>query len=283
VSATGRVVFVGAGPGAADLITVRGARCIAEADVVLWPAGVVAIECVREHARPDAELIDSSGWGPEQALALYRRAAARRLTVAVLHVGSGELARQLDACRRLGMQVELVPGVSTFAAAAAAAGTSLIGTPVTVAGSDSSGVDCGQLRLFHTDESGTVAVAVSAAKAGLLAQQLRAGGYTDDTPVVVAYKVSWPDQLVVHTTLGELECTVKRHRLWRQTVFLVGRALQAKPFATGEDSRTRTYQPGRARGYRKIDKIDKVDWAGKTDAVATGQSSRRRSRSRRTS
>ena len=68
--------FVGAGPGAADLITLRGARRIAEADVVIWAASLVMAECVTEHARPDAELVDSSQIAHEDVLTIFARAAA---------------------------------------------------------------------------------------------------------------------------------------------------------------------------------------------------------------
>jgi len=266
VSATGRVVFVGTGPGAADLITVRGARRIAEADIVLWPAGAVPVECVREHARPDAELIDSSRWGNEQLLATFRRAAARRLTVAVVHAGelptAGELGRQHDACRQLGMRVEIVAGVSVFAAAAAAAGRELTGEAPDDA-VIATRTDCGLVRLPEWTRQAspgrhgsTTAVVAPAARAGVLVEQLRASGYPDDTPVLVAYKISLPDQLVLRTTLGELECAVKNHRLWRQTVFLVGRIFgAAQPRRNGgvKQADQPPYHPGRARAYRRAE------------------------------
>ena len=125
----GMVSFVGAGPGAADLITLRGAQRIAAADVVIWAASLVAEECVTEHARPDAELLDSSRLTHEDVLAVYRRAAAEGLRVARVHSGDpalwGAVQEQYDACVELGLEVEIVPGVSAFTAAAAAAGREL--------------------------------------------------------------------------------------------------------------------------------------------------------------
>jgi precorrin-4/cobalt-precorrin-4 C11-methyltransferase len=123
VTTTGRVSFVGAGPGAADLITLRGARRIAEADVVIWAPSAVDAECVREHARADADLVDFSRVTQEEITDLYRRAAASRLTVVRLHAGDaatgGGVQEQHDLCLRLGLEVEVVPGVSVVAAAAA--------------------------------------------------------------------------------------------------------------------------------------------------------------------
>jgi len=286
VSTTGQVVFVGAGPGAADLITVRGVRRIAEADLVLWPAGAVPIESIREHLRPGAELIDSSRWGQEQLLATFRRAAAQRLTVVVVHAGElpavCDMGRQHDACRQLGMRVEVVAGVSAFAAAAAAAGQGLTGEAPDDA-VIATRTDCGLAWLpewtrqaMPGRHGSTTAIMAPAARAGALVEQLRASGYPDDTPVLVAYKISLPDQLVLRTTLGELECAVKNHRLWRQTVFLVGRMLgtgqqrangraggikqagggrqAGQPDrASGQPDRAQPYHPGRARGYRRAD------------------------------
>src|SRR5262245_54521693 len=118
----GKVSFVGAGPGAADLITLRGARRIAEADVVIWAASLVMAETVTDHARPDAELVDSSRIAHEDVLALYRRAAAEGLKVARVHSGDpslwGAVQEQYDAAEELGLEVEIVPGVSAFGAAA---------------------------------------------------------------------------------------------------------------------------------------------------------------------
>ena len=106
--------FVGAGPGAADLITLRGARRIAEADVVIWAASLVMAECVTEHARADAELVDSSQIAHEDVLALYRRAAADGLRVARVHSGDpslwGAVQEQYDAAGSSGSRSRSCPG-----------------------------------------------------------------------------------------------------------------------------------------------------------------------------
>ncbi|WP_447003750.1 SAM-dependent methyltransferase [Saccharothrix isguenensis] len=225
---TGRVSFVGAGPGAADLITVRGAKRIAEADVVLWSPGVVEIECVREHARPDAELVDFSRVAESEVAEVYRRASAGKLKVVRLHAGDpalwGGLRDQQDVCRRLGLETDVVPGVSQVSAAAASVGreltTSDIAQSLLLVGPESAE----HIREFAAHGT-TMAISASGARTGLLVEQLRAGGYADDTPVVVAYKVSLPDETVAQTTLGELEACVKEHKLYRTTLFLVGKVL----------------------------------------------------------
>ncbi|MFD1152395.1 cobalt-precorrin-4/precorrin-4 C(11)-methyltransferase [Saccharothrix hoggarensis] len=225
---TGRVSFVGAGPGAADLITVRGAKRIAEADVVLWAPSVVEAECVREHARPDAELVDFSRVADADVVEVYRRASAGRLKVVRLHAGDpslwGGLRDQQEVCRRLGLETDVVPGVSQVSAAAAAVGreltTSDVAQSLVLAGPESAE----HVREFAAHGT-TMAISASGARTGLLVEQLRAGGCADDTPVVVAYKVSLPDETVVQTTVGELEACVKEHKLYRTTLFLVGKVL----------------------------------------------------------
>ncbi|MER2091521.1 MAG: SAM-dependent methyltransferase, partial [Saccharopolyspora rectivirgula] len=105
---TGRITFIGAGPGAADLITVRGARRIAEADIVVWAASLVTPECIKEHARKDAELVDSSRLVHEEAIEIYRRAERDKLKVARVHSGDpslwGAVQEQYDACTKMNLE-----------------------------------------------------------------------------------------------------------------------------------------------------------------------------------
>lgn len=280
MSDTGRVVFVGAGPGAADLITVRGAQRLAQADIVLVPAGAVCSEFVHEHVNPSAELINSSAFGFEQSVALYRRAAAQRAIMVVLRPGElslwTDLSLHLDACRRLGMRAECVPGVSVFASAAAEAGTELAGThaaePVILSRGPASTAQQQLAELAR--QGGTLALSASAARTSDVVTELRTGGYTDDTPVVVAYKPSWPDQQVLHTTLGKLERTVKQHRLWRNTIFLIGKALVGiKPFATN-GTRNGTAGGANGRGSSRPYQTNGA-YRGAGNAVSNGVSSAR--------
>lgn len=254
---TGRVSFIGAGPGAADLITLRGARRIADADVVVWAASLVMEECVTEHARADAELIDSSQIAHEDVLALYRRAAADGLAVARVHSGDpslwGAVQEQYDAAVEIGLDVEIVPGVSAFGAAAAAAGRELTIPEVAQAvvlcrleGGKTPMPEREKLREFARHGT-TMAIFLSAARTSQMVDELRAGGYPDDTPVVVAYRTTWPDELTIRCRLDEVEAVCKERKLWRQTLFLVGAALGA----TG--TRSHLYHPGHFHTFRKPD------------------------------
>jgi precorrin-4/cobalt-precorrin-4 C11-methyltransferase len=93
-----------------------------------------------------------------------------------------------------------------------------------------------------------MALFLSAARSGQLCDELLEGGYPPDTPVVVAYQATWPDELIVECTIETLEQTVKAHKLWKHTLFLVGPALGA------EGTRSHLYHPGHFHGYRRADR-----------------------------
>ncbi|MBB5155590.1 precorrin-4 C11-methyltransferase [Saccharopolyspora phatthalungensis] len=254
---TGRISFIGAGPGAADLITVRGAQRIAEADIVVWDASLVAPECIQEHARGDAELVDSSRLTHEQALEIYRRAERDKLNVARVHPGDpslwGAVQEQYDACARMNLEVEIVPGVAVFSAAAAAAGRELTVPEVaqslvlTRLGGGKTPMPDGEKVREFAKHGTTMALFLSAARTGQLVEELRAGGYADDTPVLVAYKVTWPDELLLRANLADLEKTVKQHKLWGHTLFIVGKGLN------GNGTRSHPYHSGNFHTYRRVD------------------------------
>lgn len=250
---TGRVTFVGAGPGAADLITVRGARALATADIVVWAASLVHHDMLG-HAAASAWIVDSSTLTLESTVDIYRRAAAAGLHVVRLHSGDpalwGALQEQLDACAGLDLRVDVVPGVSSYTAAAAAAGRELTVPEVaqsvvlTRLGGGKTPMPSSESVEAFARHGTTMAVFLSAARSRRLAAELSAGGYPPATPVLVAYRVSWPDELLLWCTVGTLEATVKRHRLWKHTLFLVGPALGAA------GTRSHLYHPGHFHGHR---------------------------------
>ncbi|WP_330467003.1 precorrin-4 C(11)-methyltransferase [Micromonospora zamorensis] len=256
MTSDGKVWFVGAGPGAADLLTVRAARVIAEADIVIWAASLVHAD-VLDHARPGAEVIDSSQLPIEGVLPLYQRAAEQGLTVARIHSGDpalwGAVQEQLELCRALGLAVEIVPGVSSFTAVAAIVGRELTVPEVaqsvilTRLEGGKTPMPPGERVRDFARHGTTMALFLSAARSGQVQAELLAGGYPEDTPAVVAYQATWPDELVVRCTVGTLEATVKQHKLWKHTLFLVGPALAA------EGTRSHLYHPGHFHTFRKAE------------------------------
>ena len=252
----GRVVFVGAGPGAPDLLTQRGARAIQDADIVIWASSLVD-QRILAHAREDAEIVDSAQLPMEGVLPYYERAAQGKLIVARVHSGDpslwGAVQEQLEQCHKLGVGTEIVPGVSSFTAVAARIQRELTIPEVaqsvilTRLGGGKTPMPPGEQVKEFARHGTTMALFLSAARSGQLQEELLQGGYPPDTPCVVAYQVTWPDELIVHTTLDTLAATVKQRRLWKHTLVLIGPAL-----ATA-GSRSHLYHPGHFHGYRKAD------------------------------
>jgi precorrin-4/cobalt-precorrin-4 C11-methyltransferase len=250
------VVFVGAGPGAPDLITERGARAISEADIVIWASSLVDHR-ILSHARPGAEIVDSAQLPMEGVLPCYERAARDELTVARVHSGDpslwGAIQEQLEQCHQLGLDTEVIPGVSSFSAVAAAIQRELTipeiaqSVILTRLGGGKTPMPPKEKIKEFARHGTTMALFLSAARSGQLQAELREGGYPPDTPCVVAYQVTWPDELILRTTLDDLARTIKERKLWKHTLVLVGPGLAAG------GSRSRLYHPGHFHGYRKAD------------------------------
>jgi precorrin-4/cobalt-precorrin-4 C11-methyltransferase len=252
----GRVTFVGAGPGAPDLLTMRGAAAIAQADIVIWASSLVHPD-VLAHARQGAEIVDSARLPMEGVLPYYQQAAQRHQRVARVHSGDpslwGAIAEQLEQCAALGLDTEVIPGVSSFTALAAAVKRELTIPEVaqsvilTRLGGGKTPMPPGERVAGFASHGTTMALFLSAARSGQLQEELLTGGYPPDTPCVVAYQVTWPEELIMHCTLGDLAATIKQHKLWKHTLILVGPALAA------QGSRSHLYHPGHFHGYRKAD------------------------------
>jgi len=257
LSSKGRVVFVGAGPGAPDLLTHRGARAIAAADVVIWASSLVD-QRVLAHAREGAEIVDSATLPMEGVLPYYQRAAQHKQTVARVHSGDpslwGAIQEQLDQCTAMGLDTEIVPGVSSFTAVAARIGRELTIPEVaqsvilTRLGGGKTPMPPGEQVAEFARHQTTMALFLSAARSGQLQDELLAGGYPPDTPCVVAYQVTWPDELIERCALADLAATIKDRKLWKHTLVLVGPGLAAG------GSRSHLYHPGHFHGYRKADR-----------------------------
>ncbi|MGH3341790.1 MAG: precorrin-4 C(11)-methyltransferase [Carbonactinosporaceae bacterium] len=251
-----KVWFVGAGPGAADLLTLRAVRVIAEADMVIWAASLVHAD-VLAHARPDAEIVDSAQLPLEGVCPLYARAGQNGLVVARIHSGDpalwGAVQEQRELCDAIGIEHETIPGVSAFSAAAALVDRELTVPEVaqsvilTRLGGGKTPMPAGEGIRDFARHGTTMALFLSAARSGQLQAELLDGGFPLQTPVVVAYQATWPHELVVTCTVGTVEETVKAHKLWKHTLFLVGPALAAG------GRRSQLYHPGHFHGFRRAD------------------------------
>ena len=251
-----KVWFIGAGPGAPDLITLRGAKLIAEADVVVWARSLVH-EGVLEHARPVAEVIESTTIPLEGVLELYERAVREDLEIARVHSGDpslwGAVLEQVEFCEELGLDWEIVPGVSSLGAAAAAIGRELTVPEVaqsvilTRRASRTPMPNNEGIRAFAAHGT-TMAIFLSAARPRLLQEELLEGGYAPDTPCAVVYKASWPDEQVIECRLDELADRIREAGFTRQALVLVGPGLEAA------GTRSHLYSPAFSHSFRKAER-----------------------------
>lgn len=254
--AGGKVWFVGAGPGSPDLITIRGARVIGEADMIIWASSLVHADLLG-HARTGAEIFDSARLPLEGVRDLFRRALAERLVVARVHSGDpalyGAVQEQREICDELGLEHETVPGVSAFSAVAALVDRELTAPEISqsvvltrLAGGRTPMPPRERVRDFAA-HGATMALYLSVARSKRLQDELLAGGYPPDTPCVVAHAATWPEQLILHCDLADLAETCKRHRLWKHTLVLVGPALASS------GRRSYLYHPGEFHTLRDAD------------------------------
>lgn len=255
----GLVVFVGAGPGADDLITLRGARVIAQADIIIWASSLVHPGIVAHH-KETAEVIDSASIPLEDLVPLYSRARDEGLLVARVHTGDpdiyGATAEQRDLCRQIGIPTETVPGISAFSAAAARADAEITLPEVAqsmiltrLEGGRTPMPEKENIRAFAAHGT-TMAIYLSAARNKQLEQALLEGGYDPQTPCIIGYRVTWPDERIWRVPLAELSSTMKEHKLWKHTIVLVGPALAQDKLA----KRSHLYHPGFRHEYRAADK-----------------------------
>jgi precorrin-4/cobalt-precorrin-4 C11-methyltransferase len=232
------VYFIGAGPGAPDLITLRGRDLIARCPLVLYAGSLVPHE-ILGHARSDARLVDSAAMTLDEIVAAMAEAASAGEDVARVHSGDpslyGAIAEQMRRLDQLGIDYDVVPGVPAFAAAAAALKTELTlpGVSQTViltrTAMKASPMPEGEELAALGRSGATLAVHLSVRNLRVL-QEALIPHYGEDCPVAVVYRASWPDELVIRTTLGEVRGKVRAAKITRTALILVGRVLQAEGF-----------------------------------------------------
>ena len=227
------VHFIGAGPGAPDLVTVRGLRLIESCPVCLY-AGSLVPGAILASAPRGARLIDTAPLTLDEIVAYMSEAHEGGLDVARLHSGDpslyGAIAEQMGRLAALGIPFDVTPGVPSFAAAAAALGCELTLPEVaqtvilTRTASRSSPMPEGEAIERLAASRATLAIHLSVAN---LARVVRAltPSYGADCPAVVAYRVSWPDELLIRGTLADIRAKVKEARITRTALVLVGPAL----------------------------------------------------------
>lgn len=233
------VHFIGAGPGAPDLITVRGLNLIRRCPVVLYAGSLVPAEVVAE-APAGARVVDTAPLALDEIVAEMERAHAAGLDVARVHSGDpsiyGATAEQMRRLDALGIPYDVTPGVPSFAAAAAALGreltlpevsqTVILSRTAVRASAMPPGEDLATLGASRA----TLCLHLSVNNLAAVVRELTPL-YGGDCPVVVAYRVSWPDQAFLKGTLADIRDKVKAAGFTRTALVLVGRVLGAQDFA----------------------------------------------------
>lgn len=253
--ATGKVWFIGAGPGDPELITVKGARLIASADLIVYAGSLVPREALA-GARPGVPVMDSAPLSLPETHALLRGCALSGGTAVRVHTGEpslyGAVREQAALLDAEAIPWEVVPGVSSAFATAAAAGVSFTvpGGPQTFILTRLSGrtpVPESEALPSLAAHGAAMAVLLSAGEPERVQEELLAGGYPPHTAVVLGHKVGWPGGEVVRTRLSELAATARAKGFTKQTCFLVLPGQDLAP----EDSRSKLYDPSFSHGTRK--------------------------------
>jgi len=232
------VHFIGAGPGAPDLITVRGRDLIAAAPVCLY-AGALVPKDVLAYAPAGARIVDTADLTLDEIESEFIRARDRDEDIARLHSGDlsiwsamAEQIRRLDA---RGIAYDVTPGVPAFAAAAAAIGRELtlplIAQTVilTRTSTRSTPMPAGEELRTLAATGATLAIHLSIANLGHVVAELTPS-YCADTPVVVVARASWPDERIIHGTLADIEARIAEADISRNALIFVGRSLAATSF-----------------------------------------------------
>lgn len=251
------VHFIGAGPGAADLITLRGLRLLQSCHVCLYAGSLVPDELLA-HCHPDAQRINTAPMSLDDITATIAAAHAQGHDVARLHSGDlsvwSALAEQLRQLRALGIAYTLTPGVPAFAAAAAALGVELTvpelaqSLILTRTSGRASPMPERETLASFAATGATLALHLSVHNAAYVQEQLLAH-YGADCPCAVVWRASWPDEHIVRCTLANLARAAAAHPLQRSALMLIGPALAQTDDATTL-ANSRLYAPDYERRYR---------------------------------
>ena len=247
------VHFVGAGSGAADLITVRGARLLGQADVVIYAGSLVNPQLL-DYCKEGCEIHNSARMTLEQVLDVMQQAEQAGKTTVRLHTGDssiyGAVREQFDELEKLGIAYDVCPGVSAFCGAAAALKAEytrpdVSQTVIITRAPGRTPVPQGQSIRSLAAHRATMVLFLSTGLTEQLQQELLAGGYPGSTPVAVVYKATWPEEKVYRCTVETLHQTVTENGLSKTALIVVGDCL-------GQTyERSLLYHPGFTTEFRE--------------------------------
>ena len=267
------VHIVGAGPGATDLITVRGARLLKEADVIIYAGSLVNKELL-ELAKEGAEVYDSARMTLEEVMAVIKRAWKEKKEILRLHTGDpciyGAIREQMDAMDKEKIPYEICPGVSSFCGAA-----SSLGMEYTLPGISQSVIitrmagrtpvpDRESIASFAAHQTSMV-LFLSAGMLKELSEELIKGGYPADTPAAIVYKATWPEEKIVRCEVKNLAEAAEAEGITKTALIIVGEAVGQKDY-----ERSKLYDPCFETEYRKAQNPEMGEACGKAEDEKTG-------------
>ncbi len=252
-----RVSFVGAGPGAADLITIRGARLLRHADVVIFAGSLVDRKLVQLYATK-ADVYDSAGMTLSEVITVMMDAMASGRSVVRLHTGDpciyGAIQEQMEALDRLKVDYQVVPGVTSAFAAAAALKQELtlpeLSQTVIFTRIEGRTPVPEREQLNKIAQLGaTIVIYLSVGMVEKVVEQLLQGAYTSATPAAVVCRASWDDEQIIRCTLSDLVEKVQQAGIERQALIVVGDVLAAR--REGLKAKSLLYDGEFTHGFRE--------------------------------
>ncbi len=247
-----QVYFIGAGSGDPELITLKGIRAIERADIVIYAGSLVNPEILR-YARDGAEVYNSASMDLEEVLEVMQRGAAQGKLTARVHTGDpaiyGAIQEQMDALAEMGISFEVIPGVSSFLAAAAALRQEytlpdVTQTVILTRMEGRTPVPEKEKLAQLAKHGATMCIFLSVHAIDEVVTQLREG-YAEDTPIAVVQKASWPDEKIVRGTLADIAAKVREAGISKTAMIVVSNVFR------GQYEKSKLYDPGFTHGYRE--------------------------------
>lgn len=245
--------FVGAGCGAADLITVRGAELLKRADAIIY-AGSLVSKTLLDYAKPTCEAFNSAEMTLDQVIAVMERMESDSKMTVRLHTGDpsiyGAIREQMDLLEALAISYDVCPGVSSFCGAAAAihAEYTLPDVSQSVVITRMEGrtpvPERESIRSFAAHKASMV-IFLSAGMTEKLQTELLLGGYSADTPAAIVYKASWPDEKVVCCSVGSLHAAAVENGIKNHALIVVG------DFLGNDYTLSKLYDPAFTTAFRQ--------------------------------
>ncbi|MBQ7245319.1 MAG: precorrin-4 C(11)-methyltransferase [Firmicutes bacterium] len=250
------IYFVGAGSGASDLITVRGAKLLASADVVIYAGSLVNPELLT-YTKEGCRIFNSAEMTLEEVIDVMKDAEAKGEKTVRLHTGDssiyGAVREQFDELEKLGFGYEVCPGVSSFCGAAASLKTEytlpdVSQTVIITRAEGRTPVPEKESIKSLAAHRATMILFLSTGLTEKLERDLLEGGYPEDTPVAIVYKATWPEERIFRCKLKDLDKTVKEESLTKTSLIIVGDCMGA------DYERSRLYAPDFSTEFREAKK-----------------------------